>query len=101
MKRSILQTDEHSCFLCERNGNGDPLEKHHAFGASNRWKSEEDGLFVYLCGCRCHRDGPFSAHQNADPARYLHEIAQEAWEREYGSREGFLARYGKNYLTAP
>ena len=49
--------DERVCWLCGRNGNGDPLECHHIFGGAMRKKSEKYGLKVYLCGDRCHRNG--------------------------------------------
>lgn len=42
--------DERVCWLCGRNGNGDPLECHHIFGGAMRKKSEKYGLKVYLCG---------------------------------------------------
>lgn len=99
MKKSIIPgSDPETCYLCSRNGVGDPLEKHHIFGGANRKYSEQDGLFVWLCGNRCHRNGTLSAHRCADTARTLHEIGQRAWERENGSRDAFMKRYGKNFL---
>lgn len=99
MKKSIIPgADPETCYLCGRNGNGDPLEKHHIFGGANRKYSEQDGLFVWLCGNRCHRSGILSAHRCADTVRTLHEIGQRAWERENGSRDAFMKRYGKNFL---
>lgn len=95
--KSILQEDK-TCFLCGRNGNGDPLEEHHIFGGTNRRLSEEDGLKVWLCGGRCHRCGKKSAHMNSDTSTFLKQEAQLAWESRYGSREAFLKRYGRNYL---
>ena len=32
--------EEKECFLCGRNGNGDPLDRHHIFNGANRKKSE-------------------------------------------------------------
>ncbi len=96
--KSIMQSDTNSCYLCARNGNGDRLEKHHVFGGSNRKYSEEDGLTVFLCGDRCHRNGPFSAHRNKDIASYLHRNGQIAWMQKYGSLEEFRERYGRNYI---
>lgn len=99
MKRSIIPgADPKTCYLCGRNGNGDPLEKHHIFGGANRKYSEQDGLFVWLCGSRCHRDGPLSTHRCRSTAAMLHKIGQRAWEAEKGNREEFMKRYGKNYL---
>lgn len=99
MKKSIVPgADPHTCYLCGRNGNGDPLEKHHIFGGPNRRLSEDDGIFIWLCGSRCHRNGPLSAHKCASTVRMLHEIGQRSWEQKNGSREEFTKRYGKNYL---
>ena len=97
MTKSILQEDETVCFLCGRNGSGDPLECLHIFGASNRKHSDKDGLFVFLCGNRCHRNGKLSAHQSAVTAELLKVEAQKAYEDRH-TREAFVQRYGKNYL---
>lgn len=99
MAKSIVQENKDYCFLCSRNGSGDPLEEHHIFGGNpGRRLSEEDGLKVYLCGSRCHRLGKDSAHQSRETRRFLQHIGQEAWEKKYGTREQFRARYGKSYL---
>lgn len=96
--KSIMQEDRSYCFLCGRNGYWDPLEEHHALGGPNRKHSEQDGLKVYLCGDRCHRNGKKSAHRCKETADYIHAEAQKAWEARYGTREEFRSRYGKNYL---
>lgn len=96
--KSIIQTDCDRCFLCGKNGLYDHLEKHHIFGAYNRKKSEKDGLFVFLCGDSCHRNGKMAAHRNKEVMRALHQAGQRAWEEHYGSREEFMRKYGKNYL---
>lgn len=96
--KSIMQNDKYSCYLCGRNGSADPLEKHHVFGGPNRNYSEEDGLTVYLCGERCHRNGVASAHRSKRTADFLKSEAQIAWESIYGDRISFTKRYGKNYL---
>lgn len=98
MAKSIMQIDKSKCYLCGRNGNGDPLEEHHVFGGSNRKLSEKDGLKVYLCGNRCHRNGKKAAHKSALTSSLLKAKAQAAWESLYGSREEFMGRYGRNYL---
>lgn len=96
--KSIMQNDDKVCYLCGRNGNGDPLEEHHCFGGANRKLSEKDGLKVYLCGSRCHRNGFMAVHQNKKTADALKKKAQAAWESRYGTREEFRQRYGRNYL---
>lgn len=96
MSRSILQEDNNSCYLC---GGNNGLDKHHIFGASNRNKSERDGLFVYLCHISCHIFGPGSAHQNKDINLYLKRQAQlKAMEIFNWSVEEFRKRYGKSYI---
>ena len=98
VKKSIVQEDCGCCFLCGRNGNGDPLEMHHIYpGNPNRKHSDEDGLFVYICGNRCHRNGKLSAHKSAVTDKYLKSVGQAAYERTH-SREEFMERYGRNYL---
>lgn len=94
--KSIIQPEEEykTCFLCGRNGVSDPLERHHIFGGSNRKHSEKDGLCVWLCGSRCHRNGPLSAHMNRQTADKLRRIGQSAWEKRYGTRDEFVSRYG-------
>ena len=98
MAKSIIQTDCTKCFICGRNGAADHLEKHHIFGAADRKKSEKDGLTVYLCGDRCHRNGSGSAHRNSDTADTLKTLAQRAWMNRFGNGEDFMERYGENYL---
>lgn len=94
---SIIQ-DEKVCFWCGRNGNGDPLESHHIFGGSNRKHSEKDGLKVWLCGNRCHRNGEHAAHRNFETNQALKQIGQVAWETKYGTREQFIRRYGRSWI---
>lgn len=88
-----------TCWLCGRNGNGDPLERHHIFGAALRKKSEKYGLVVNLCGCRCHRLGPDAVHKNADTMQRLHEYGQRKWMEEHNATvEDFRREFYKNYL---
>lgn len=88
---SILNSEKGECFLCHRVCRTD---KHHIFGASNRNKSEEYGLFVYLCP-DCHTMAPRAVHRNQEVMDWLHEIGQEAYEKEYG--DDFLQVFGRNY----
>lgn len=91
--------ERRECFLCGRNGNGDRLELHHIFGGSNRRLSTKYGLVVFLCGERCHRNGEFSAHKNAEVAKYLHQYGQKKAMEENGwTVDQFRCRFGKNYL---
>ena len=91
---------ERKCFLCGKNGWGDPLEKHHIFGGNpNRQLSEKYGLYVWLCGNECHRNGKASAHMNAKTAQMLHEYGEKKWLEETGGTiEDFIKIFGRNYL---
>ena len=88
-----------TCWLCGKNGNGDPLDKHHVFGGAYRDKSERYGLTVYLCHNSCHIFGPYAAHRNAGTRLALRRWAQKkAMEDNNWTTEDFLREFGKNYL---
>ena len=90
--KSIIVTGEPECFLC---GVKYDLEVHHCIHGSGRRKlADEDGLTVYLCRS-CHR----ILHDRGINDRDLQVAAQYVWEREYGSREEFIKRYGRSYIT--
>ena len=87
------------CWLCGRNGCGDTLDKHHIFGGGNRKKSEQYGLYVYLCHNRCHENGPEAVHRNPETAQRLHEYGQRLVMEEQGwNVEDFRLEFGRNYL---
>ena len=88
-----------TCFLCGRNGCGDPLDRHHIFGGARRNLSEKYGAVVDLCHDRCHENGPGAAHRCAQTAQLLHEYGQRKVMREQGwTVDEFRAVFGKNYL---
>lgn len=96
--KSILQKDRDYCYQCGRNGNGDSLEKHHIFGGTaNRKKSEKYGLYVWLCGSRCHREGPAAVHKSRITDLNLKAEGQKAFEITH-TREEFLQEFGKSVL---
>lgn len=99
--KSIMQSadaDYPTCYLCGRNGNGDPLEEHHVFeGTGLRKLSEKYGLTVMLCGHRCHQHGENSVHKNIEARRDLQAIGQRAFEKNFPD-EDFVTIFGKNYL---
>jgi len=87
------------CYLCGRNGNGDPLDKHHVFGGAFRDKSERLGLVVYLCHQRCHESGRNAVHRNAAIAAQLKaEFQQIAMDENGWTVEDFIREFGRNYL---
>ena len=91
---------ERSCWLCGKNGCGDPLDKHHIFGGTAyRKKSERYGLTVYLCHDSCHENGPDSVHRNAETRARLQAYGQrKAMEENGWSVEDFIREFGKNHL---
>lgn len=91
--------ENRECWLCGRNGQRDPLDKHHIFGGANRKKSEKYGLVVFLCHDRCHENGKHAAHRDPETARRLHEYGQRKAMAEQGwTREEFVLEFGRNYL---
>ncbi len=96
---SIIQKDKEHCFICGMNANLEPLDCHHVFGASNRKKSEQYGLKVYIHHNKCHIFGEYSVHKNAKVDRALKKLVQEKAMRRYGwSTEQFIGIFGKNYI---
>lgn len=87
------------CWLCGKNGNGDPLDRHHIFGGANRKKSEKYGLVVDLCHHECHIFGKNAAHQNAETMQKLHEYGQKkAMEENNWTIPDFIREFDRNYL---
>lgn len=96
---SIIQKDKEHCFLCGGNNVFEPLDKHHVFGASNRSKSEEYGLTIYLHHSKCHICGCASVHQNAAVNKAVKKIVQKKAMVHYGWTENeFISIFGKSYL---
>ena len=97
-KKSRAVNRSRRCYLCGRNGNGDPLERHHVFNGAYRMKSERYGAVVDLCGRRCHRESTESVHRNAAVNLALKEefqrkiMAEQDW-----TVEQFVDEFGKNY----
>jgi hypothetical protein len=97
--KSIL-SNEKVCFLCGANG---PLEKHHIYGGAFRKKSEQQGLWVYLCHS-CHNEPPNGVHHNRERMDALRAEAERAWinarnkEVLQSSIDNFIREFGRNYL---
>lgn len=86
---SILQKNDTKCFLCNKEQK--KLDKHEAFGGSNRQKSMEFGLIYYLCR-RCHN----RADVDIVIRKYLHDFAKKKFIKKY-SKEKFLEEFKNNY----
>lgn len=96
---SIMQ-EKDVCYLCGSSGIDDMcgLEQHHVFGGPNRKLSERYGLKVYLCGEKCHRNGPQAVHRNRMTNLAIKTAGQKAFEKYHGTREDFRRIFGRNYL---
>ena len=101
MAKSILQNceDGRYCFFCKKNGQSDPLDKHHVFGGAFRKKSESFGLWVYLCHDACHENGEMSVQRNRRVDQALKAYAQKKAMRHYElTADEFRGLFGKNYI---
>lgn len=99
MAESIIQKDKTKCFICKQNACGDPLDKHHIFGAALRSKSEKYGLTVYIHHNKCHIFGENAVHRSGQINRKLQAIAQrEAMKKYNWSVEDFRREFYKNYI---
>lgn len=98
MAKSIMQEDDHICYLCEANGTMDYLHWHHVFGGANRKKSEKYGLKVRLCGQKCHENGKNAVHRNRETDLAIKAAGQRAFEEHHGTRQDFMRIFGRNYL---
>ena len=90
-RKSIIPQGE-GCYLCHI---WNATDRHHVIhGTAGRKKAEEDGLTVMLCH-ECH----MSLHDQGIGDRLLQQVGQLCWEEHYGTREDFIARYGKSYIV--
>lgn len=101
--RSIIQ-ERKECYLCRMKMGPDAalypygLHRHHmVFGTANRKKSEQYGLWVYVCSEKHHEHGPESPHENREVRELLCRIAQEAFEETH-TRDEWMREFGKNWL---
>ena len=94
MSKSLM-SDTRECYMCKYTNN---LHRHHVFfGTGRRALSEEDGCWCYLCG-RHHNMEKTGVHFNRTLDLHLKAVCQKKWEEVHGSRDEFIARYGRNYL---
>ena len=72
--------------------------RHEVFGGSNRHKSIEDGLVIFLKP-EDHNMGNNGIHKNREFDLYAKRKAQARWMEFYGKTvEQFRKRYGKSWL---
>ena len=72
--------------------------RHEIFYGSNRQKSIEDGLVIFLRP-EDHNMGDNGIHANREFDLYAKRKAQARWMEFYGKTvEQFIKRYGRNFL---
>lgn len=92
--KSVLQKNK-ECYVC---GNDYTLHVHHVFsGTSNRKRSEEYGMKIYLCPHH-HNMSDEGIHFNKSLDIAVKKNAQKYFEEHIGSREEFRTVFGKSYL---
>lgn len=74
-----------------------PVERHHIFGGANRKNSEKYGFVVPLRP-DLHPNGVYAGQSAKLIDVKLKTMAQEHFEREYGTRDDFRRIFGKSYL---
>lgn len=93
MKESIIKfpfpDQKDRCYLCGRYGQ---MHLHHCLHGIHRKNADKYGLWVHLCP-ECH----MALHDHGDGDLALEQIAQKAFEREYGG-EKFREVFGKSWL---
>ena len=92
--KSIIQQNK-ECYVCQKISG---LHDHHIFfGSKNRKVSELYGLKVWLC-YEHHNGSNDGVHFNKDLDLHLKRLAQQEYEKKYGTREDFRETFGRNYL---
>ena len=72
--------------------------KHHVFGASNRKKSEQLGLYIFLTP-EMHNMSDYGVHFNKAFDNELKQIGQRAAMEKYNwSVDDFRREFGRSYL---
>lgn len=95
MKRlwSVFTDDMEHCYFTGVS----PVERHHIFGGSRKAASEKYG-FVIPLRPDLHPNGAQAGKNAVEIDLKLKRMAQEYFEREYGSRDDFRSIFGKSYL---
>lgn len=93
---SLMQEGElPRCYLCGNTAG--KLDRHEPWhGLQNRRKSQELGLWCWLCHEPCHLS---IAHRDRETDLFLKRTAERAALEAYGwTKEDFIRKFGKNVL---
>lgn len=88
---SILTQDLHRCYISNDVNN---IHIHHIFGGSNKANSEKYGFLVPL-RADWHDMADYGVHFDRSLDYKLKKLCQDYWLGHYGSREEFVAAFGK------
>ena len=96
IKIESIVSNKKECFRCHSILG---LHKHHIFfGTANRKKSDKDGCWIWLCGIH-HNLSNAGIHFDKKFDLEVKKLTERKWIEYYDDNvEGFIARYGKNYL---
>lgn len=91
--KSIVQPHQLECAICGKGMFPELYDTHHIFNGAYKRKSENDGMLLFVHRC-CHRQ----IHDNAYVQNQVKRYAERIWLENYGTKEDFIKRYGKDYL---
>lgn len=90
---SVFTEDMNSCYFT-----GDShVERHHIFGGTYKGASEKKGFMIPLRP-DMHPNGVFFDKRFGDIDLKLKQMAQTYYELHYGTRQEFIAEFGKSRL---
>lgn len=91
--KSVLTDDMEHCMFTGTS----PVERHHVFGGSNRKNSERYG-FIAPLRPDLHPNGAFAGQGAKLIDMELKQRCQRYFEEHHGTREEFMAIFGRSYL---
>ena len=92
---SIFTDDLSTCHITgDTKSRGADIHIHHIFGAANKTNSEKFGFIVPL-RADWHDMADYGIHFDRDLDLYYKRECQKYWLKHYGSKEEFIAVFGK------
>lgn len=92
---SVFTDDLDTCIITGRSKKeGAAVEIHHIFGAANKAASERHGFIIPVVS-EWHTLASYSLHQDMELNIYWKRKCQEYWLENIGTKEEFIAEFGK------
>lgn len=91
---SVFTDDLDTCYITGDTKATAAIEIHHIFGAANKTASEKYGFIIPL-RADWHTMTSYSIHQNMELNVYYKQKCQKYWLENIGTREEFIAVFGK------